>query len=108
MYDNEIAHFRMGYGECREILDDSSSAEIRTRLENLIFQLEEGITAEYREQIQTECAGLTQEEYERECDEPAQMIRETYYSKNGFLKPRLVKSDIGETPGAPFPLLSLF
>jgi hypothetical protein len=43
------------------------------------------------DQIQKECPGITREEYMAELEADIQLIKETFYSKNGFLKPRLVR-----------------
>jgi hypothetical protein len=104
MNQNEIDIFKFGYSECRDVL----MRELRTiltmpnpkvALKKLIEELESDAERAHWELIQKEQPGITHEEYEAELEEFGREIRERYYSKAGYLKPRLVRHVKAEDQG---------
>lgn len=100
MNKSEKDAFDFGYSEARgvvlsqlkEILREDSDGEIvKLQLELLIHELELDIEKANWRAIQEEFPGITEEEYEAEQEASADEIRKTYFSENGFLKPRLVR-----------------
>ena len=99
MTENEIFKFRSGYHECRavilfvlkKIIGQNADVDIRADLAKLIAELASDIEREHWEAIQKEFPGISRQEYEEECKASAELIRKTYYSKQGYLKPRLVR-----------------
>ena len=98
MTEKEINDFKFGYYECRavilgslkKIIAQGADVDIRADLETLIDELEDDIEREHWEIIQKESPGITREEYEPECEAETDLIRKTYYSEYGYLRPRLV------------------
>lgn len=93
----EIAAYRDGYNEHRNIVKRelqnllSLKAGHKNVLAAYLCKLEEEMEADHWRCIQEEFPGITRKEYEASFDETEKLIRAKYYSKNGYLKPRLVK-----------------
>ena len=94
---NEIDYYKFGYNECRNIVIGTlreilSNPDPIVVLKQFIEELEDDKEREHWAQIQREQPGITREEYEAQLEEFSKELREIYYSKAGFLKPRLVKN----------------
>lgn len=99
MTKNDIANFRMGYDECRQVIQNDlrkalNADDLRIAIVEILRTLEADAETDRWRNIQEEFPGITKEEYEAELAESAKYIKEKYYSKAGYRKPRLVKNDI--------------
>lgn len=98
MTETEKELFSEGYKECKWLLFHQlrkiaeRSTGHKATLREYVANLENELNDEHWKSVQIEFPGMTREQYEVELETSAQMIREKYYSKNGFLKPRLVRS----------------
>jgi hypothetical protein len=92
--------FNFGYNECRSIVIDDIKKILemksgqRAALKALLNELEEAEEANFWFFIQKDFPGMTREEYDAEMEKGSQMIRETFFSKEGYLKPWLVRRSI--------------
>lgn len=100
MNESEKDAIRFGYSEARDVIlyqlkeilrEDSNGEVVKLQLEILIHELELDIEKANWRAIQEEFPGITEEEYEAQMEASAVEIRKTYFSENGFLKPRLVR-----------------
>jgi hypothetical protein len=92
-----IDSYRAGYWECRNVI----SYQLRKMLEagdaspsgvaDFIEELENNRRKEAWELIQEEHPGITEDRYEADLKADCETIKNTYYSRHGFLKPRLVR-----------------
>ena len=97
MNQNDIDNIGFGYDQCRDVVLSVlrkilSKRGLRVALEEFIEKLEDDKEREHGEQIQKEQPGITLEEYEAQLEKDFKLIREKYYSKQGYLKPRLVRT----------------
>lgn len=98
MNEDQISHFRFGYDECarvilfelREILKLKSGH--CAAIKKLLTNWEKNMADQHWKDVQNEFPGITREEYDADLENTAQTIRKEYYSKHGYLKPRLVRN----------------
>lgn len=96
MTKEEISFYQWGYDECRNILIGKIKSILerksgyRMELESLFSELTQARDKGHWETIQKEQPGITRAEYEAQLEELGKKIREAYFSKEGFLKPRLM------------------
>jgi hypothetical protein len=98
MTETEKELFGEGYNECKRLFlhELRKIAELPTghkaAVREYVANLEKEMAEEHWASIQKEFPGITREQYEAELEPSIKVIRETYYSENGYLKPRLVKN----------------
>jgi len=97
MDEREIAAYRSGYDECRQIMigDLRKISKLKCRQRDALNELLAGLVRDAEEDhwrcVQEEFPGITREEYEQSMNETVQAIHEKYYNKDGRLKLRLIR-----------------
>lgn len=102
MTKNEIAYFRIGYGECRQVIIGSlrealDANDLRATITDMIQNLENDAEADHWRNIQEDFPGISREEYKAASEESCNQIKEQFYSEAGYLKPRLIKNNSDDT-----------
>ena len=98
MTKNDIANFRAGYDECRQIIQYDlrkalNADDLRVAITEILHTLDADAEADHWRNIHEEFAGITKEDYQAELLESFNHIREKFYSKAGYIKPRLIKKN---------------
>ena len=98
MTEQQIADFGNGYWECRAVIMGrlkeilKKRFGLRSSIKKLFVELEIAEAEDHWKTIQKEQPGITREEYQFQLDEDMKLIREKFYTKDGYLKPRLVRN----------------
>ena len=98
MNREQIDFYRSGYWECRQIIIQrlksvlARKIGLRSALTATLKQLECEADEDHWRTIQDECPGITREQYAAGLVADAKAIRDEFYTKAGFLKPRLVRN----------------